>query len=255
MEIMLAVNQMQAAVRTLNVGRFLEAMTTYPRAVVEGPTTMASVRAGNIPHLPAGKLKPIELKEWSDQSIQEATVGAVLVFALVAVCSGRADVFEALRIQVLQSELLKVLSRSCLPRSPSHPPSGTTSLMLSPIRLDLCCSRVSCSMPGKRSWRRSILSNWLIATPLAKQQSSRSSNISLKFGAIFFQTELFEMRSPGVNGPVILAAFNKGDTALARLANLVLATEASVSAHLPAGLRQTFQQISQPKAPPTALIC
>jgi hypothetical protein len=60
----------------------------------------------------------------------------------------------------------------------------------------------------------------------------------------------FSVRSPATNGPLILAALNDGNSALAKLANLILVSEASVSAHLSSELRRTIWQISHPKSVP-----
>jgi hypothetical protein len=105
MEVTLASYLIQAALRALNVDRFLDTLAIYSRAVVEGVAIMASRRRQvDAFAMPAGMLKPVTGDDWSDKSIREATTSAVLVFAVTAVCSGRRDVFEDLRARLLRTE-------------------------------------------------------------------------------------------------------------------------------------------------------
>ena len=103
METMLAAGLLRAAVRTLNVDRFIEALAVYPRAVAV-TATRPKPRLEDILAMPIGLLKRVDATEWSDKSIKEATASAVLIFALTAVCSDRHDIFEDLRRRLLQIE-------------------------------------------------------------------------------------------------------------------------------------------------------
>jgi hypothetical protein len=61
------------------------------------------------------------------------------------------------------------------------------------------------------------------------------------------QHRTFSMRAPSVNGPLILEALRKGDTALQRLANMTLATEAAVRRGLSDDLRSWLGKIAAKK--------
>jgi hypothetical protein len=57
----------------------------------------------------------------------------------------------------------------------------------------------------------------------------------------------FSMRNPNLNRSLILDSLKVGDSALATLANIILATESCVTANLSAELRQTILRIAQRK--------
>ena len=56
------------------------------------------------------------------------------------------------------------------------------------------------------------------------------------------------MRNPTVNGPYILEAIRRGDTAVQRMANMVLATEAAAKRNLSEDLRERLKGIAAPRA-------
>ena len=60
----------------------------------------------------------------------------------------------------------------------------------------------------------------------------------------------FLVRSPAANGPLILAALSKGESNRARLANLVLASEGAVRAHLADELRATIRGMTEQNRTP-----
>jgi hypothetical protein len=100
LEITLASRLAEAAVRGLDVDCFLEALHTYPRAVVECLRDPQAF-VGSYPFsMPAGNLAPITAEEWKDNQILEATKSAVLSFLLTAAAKGRADVAGALRDRI-----------------------------------------------------------------------------------------------------------------------------------------------------------
>src|SRR5207248_1329998 len=87
-EVMLASRLAEAAVRGLDVDRFLEALHTYPRAVVEGIRDLQAFVGGDPFNMPAGNLVPIAPEDWQDAQILEATKNAVLTFLLTAAAKG-----------------------------------------------------------------------------------------------------------------------------------------------------------------------
>jgi hypothetical protein len=62
----------------------------------------------------------------------------------------------------------------------------------------------------------------------------------------------FSMRGPATNGPYILEAMREGDTAMQRLANMALATEAAVKRNLPNDLRERIAKIAAKRVKPAA---
>ena len=60
----------------------------------------------------------------------------------------------------------------------------------------------------------------------------------------------FSMRSPLTNGPIILAAIRKGETAKQRMANMVLATEAAARRGLSDNLRDRLSKAAAKRSKP-----
>ena len=60
----------------------------------------------------------------------------------------------------------------------------------------------------------------------------------------------FSMRSPTTNGPIILEAMRKGKTAMQRMANMALATEAAVKRSLSTDLRERLSKIASKRYKP-----
>lgn len=58
------------------------------------------------------------------------------------------------------------------------------------------------------------------------------------------------MRSPVTNGPIILAAIRKGETAKQRMANMVLATEAAARRGLSDNLRDLLSKAAAKRSRP-----
>jgi hypothetical protein len=64
------------------------------------------------------------------------------------------------------------------------------------------------------------------------------------------QGRAFSMRGPATNGPIILEAMRKGGTAMQRMANMVLATEAAAKRGLSNDLRERFSKIGAKRFKP-----
>lgn len=60
----------------------------------------------------------------------------------------------------------------------------------------------------------------------------------------------FSMRGPATNGPIILEAMRKGQTAMQRMANMVLATEAAARRGLSNDLRERLSKIAAKRSKP-----
>ena len=64
LETMLVSRLAEAAVRYLEVDRFLEVLNTYPRAIVEGTPSLQGWGGSDLFNIPVGKLTPITEGEW-----------------------------------------------------------------------------------------------------------------------------------------------------------------------------------------------
>jgi tetratricopeptide (TPR) repeat protein len=103
LESMLVVRLAEAAARNLDVDRFLEALKTYPRAIVEGVSSMRAWGGGDLFNMPVGNLTPISDGEWSNPKIAQTTKNAILSFVLACAATGRADIVANLRNRVTLS--------------------------------------------------------------------------------------------------------------------------------------------------------
>jgi hypothetical protein len=101
LETMLILDLAKAAVRDLDVDRFLEALKTFPRAAIEGIGALQGWGGGDTFNMPVGNLVPISESEWEDPGIAEPTKHAVLSFMLACSAAGRADVMADLRQKVM----------------------------------------------------------------------------------------------------------------------------------------------------------
>jgi tetratricopeptide (TPR) repeat protein len=123
LETMLAVHLVEAAARNLDVDRFLEALKTYPRAIVEGVSSMRPRGGGDPFNMPIGNLTPIADGEWSNLRIVQATKNAILSFVLACAATGRADIVanlsnEVMLVPVLAKELYQ--AAECLTLAGIH---------------------------------------------------------------------------------------------------------------------------------------
>lgn len=248
LEAMLSSSLLQAAVRTLSVDRFLDALPTYARAVVSA-NTPNQVRFDAF-SITAGFLKPVSPSEWNEPQIKEVITGAVLGFSIVAICSERHDTFNELRTRLLQSESLgsavaplfdEIAAPSDKPTTLIFAVADTLGHMLQP---NFVFNAGEAFLATVRLAQ--LLSNHLIGETLAVPVVAYFSKIWREI----LTDRTFSVRSPVTNGPLILAAVSKGETARARLANLVLATHAAVRERLSDELRTLICQMRQVKRKP-----
>jgi hypothetical protein len=247
MEITLASRLTQAALRALNVDRFLDTLAIYSRAVVEGVAIMANRRLEDVFAMPTGMLKPVAGGEWSEKSIREASTSAVLIFAVAAVCSGRLDVFEELRARLLRTVGLDV-SLAPLFDAISEPSDTRDDLVIVVASILGQMLQPGFVFDAGEAFAATVFFIQLLSGHVLGETAAGPivEYFSLVWRDILAK-RAFSVRSPATNGPLILAAANDGYSARAKLANLILVAEAGVSAHLSSELRQTIWQISHPK--------
>jgi hypothetical protein len=253
LETMLASRLAEVAVRGLDVDRFLEALHTYPRAVVEGVRNLQASASGDPFNMPKGNLAPIAPEEWKDAQISESTKNAVLIFLLTAAAKGRADVIAKLRSKISAvpglvgavAQLFEVIDNPSDAKTDIHViiPSIVGRLLKGEI------------VDANDLYRSSIytiqfLQNGPLARPAADALMAYYEQLWLEI----LHKRTFSMRGPTTNGPIILAALAKGDTAMQRMANMILATEAAARPRLSDNLRDQIAKIAakRPRPDPAA---
>jgi tetratricopeptide (TPR) repeat protein len=246
LEIILASRFAEAAVRGLDVDRFLEALHTYPRAVVEGPQVLVG---GDPFNMPAGNLAPIAPEEWKDEQILESTKNAVLSFLLTAAAKGRADVIGELRDKICA---VPGLAHAVAPlfRFVDNPSDAKTDIHV------IVPSIVGRLLKGKivdtndvyysSIFAIQFLQNSTLAPPAAGALMAYFEQLWLEI----LDKRTFSMRGPATNGPIILAALAKGDTAMQRMANMILATEAAARPSLSDNLRDQIAKVAAKRSKP-----
>jgi hypothetical protein len=249
METTLASRLIQAALRGINVNRFIDVLVIYPRAVLEGVAIMKR-QDYSVFEMPAGLLKPIAAGEWSQESIKEATTSAVLLFMLAAVCSGRREVVEILRARLTALEGL----------APSLEPVFDNISKPSERKDDLVV--VAASILGQMLRTDFVFDadDAFMATVHLIQLLSGHVLGEAAAGPIFeyfaqvwrdiLANRTFSVRNPAATAPFILASFSKGATNRAKLAYLVLASEAAVRRHLSDDLRAKLHELVETKRAP-----
>jgi len=250
MDAMLASGLMEAALRSLNVDRFLGALAFYPRAIVVGVEIMANRRLNNVLAMPTGILKPVAVGEWSNEAIQQATTSAVLVFAVTAICSGRVDVFEGLRARISE---INGLGSAVAPlfdtiSAPSDKRDNLVVVVASILGQMLQPGFVFVASEAFMAtvYLIQLLSNHALGETAAGPIAAYFSQVWRDILA----GRAFSVLNPAVSGPLILAALSEGASNRAKLAKLVLASEAAVRANLSDELRATIRAVAEAKKLP-----
>ncbi len=243
METMLASSLAQAAVRDLDVDRFLEALKTYPRAVVEGIRNMRGWGGGDILNQPVGHLVPIAESEWTNDSIAQSTKSAVLSFMLTCGSRGRRDVMTDFRQKILGIPGLAAEVEGLF-QVVDEPSEDETDAYV------VVSSIVGRLLKGEAFDVNDVffsavyILQLLENSPLAPPAAAAMMSFYEKVWPDIIEKRGFSMRSPATNGPYISEAMCKGDTAMQRMANMTVAMEAAVKRSLSTDLRERFAKIA-----------
>ena len=241
LESMLVVSLAEAAARNLDVDRFLEALKTYPRAIVEGVSSMRAWGGGDPFNMPVGNLTPISDGEWSNPKIAQTAKNAILSFVLACAATGRADIVANLRNKVTLVPALakEVESLFSVIDEPSDNEQDVY-VIISSIAGRLLHGEVFNADDVFLSaiYAFQFLEDSAIARPAAEALMSFYERVWPEI----LRDRAFSMRSPVTNGPIILAAIRKGETAKQRMANMVLATEAAARRGLSDNLRDRLSR-------------
>jgi tetratricopeptide (TPR) repeat protein len=241
LESMLVVSLAEAAARNLDVDRFLEALKTYPRAIVEGVSSMRAWGGGDPFNMPVGNLTPISDGEWSNPKIAQTTKNAILSFVLACAATGRADIVANLRNKVTLVPALakEVESLFSVIDEPSDNERDVY-VIISSIAGRLLHGEIFNADDVFLSaiYAFQFLEDSAIARPAAEALMSFYERVWPEI----LRDRAFSMRSPVTNGPIILAAIRKSETAKQRMANMVLATEAAARRGLSDNLRDRLSK-------------
>lgn len=231
----------KAALRDLDVDRFLEALKTFPRAAIEGIGALQGWGGGDPFNMPVGNLAPISESEWEDPGIAEHTKHAVLSFMLACSAAGRADVMADLRQKVMAVPgLAKVVED--LFRVMDEPSDERKDVYV------IIPSIVGRLLDGEVLDADDVFMSAIYAfqflenSPLAPAVASALMTFYERRWPEILEKRTFSMRSPATNGPIIVEAMRKGETAMQRMANMVLATTAASKHSLSENLRDRLSK-------------
>ena len=246
MEAMLATSLIAVAVREGKVDRFIDALAIYPRAVVEG-TAIMKRKDYNVFTMPTGLFEPIAVAEWKNESIREATTSAVLMFMLTAVCSNRRDAAEELRARLTNIEglgpSLEVLFTNI--SNPSEARDDAVAISASILGRMLTFGFV---FDAADAFRATVYLVQLVANHvLGEVTAGPIFNYFADVWRDILANRTFSVRNPAATSTFILAALSQGETNRAKLANLVLASEAAVRARLSDDLRTKIRTLTETK--------
>jgi hypothetical protein len=248
METTLASRIIEVAVRDLHVDRFLSAITTYPRAVIEGIRAMKN-GGGDPFNMPTGSLPPITEGEWENNGIAETSKNVVLCFMLVCSAVGRADIMADFRQKIMAvpglAQIVEDLFRVMDKPSDNR---GDVYLIIPSIVGRLLKGEIlnTDDVFLSAMFAVQFLEGGVLAPPAASALMSFYERLWREI----LEKRKFSMRGPATNGPIILEAMQKGETALQRMANMVLATEAASKHSLSNDLRQRLSKVATKRLKP-----
>lgn len=236
LEIILVSRVAEAAVRDLDVDRFLEVLKTYPRAVIEGVQNLQGWGGADLFNMPLGNLAPITESEWKDSRIAETAKQAILSFMLACSAAGQADVLTEFRRKIRAvaglAEVVEDLFRVMDKPSEEHKDVNV----------------IIPSIVGRLLKGEVLDTNDVFMSAVYAFQLLESSTLAFPVASILMasyerlwpeilEKRTFSMRSPTTNGPIILAAMRKGETSMQRMAHMILATAAASKYSLSRDLR------------------
>jgi hypothetical protein len=211
--------------------------------VIEGIRNIREWGGGDPFNMPVGNLASIAESEWSDPTISQSAKNAILSFMLACGAAGRADVMADLKNKVmlvpgLAEELSDVF------RTMDAPLDAENDIYI------IVPSIVGRLLSGEAFDTNDIFLSAIYALQFLEQSvlAAATAKALMSFyeqaWPQILKERAFSMRSPSTNGPIILEAMRKGETAMQRMANMALATEAAARRRLSDDLRERFSQIA-----------
>jgi tetratricopeptide (TPR) repeat protein len=242
MEITLVSRIINAAVRDLDVDRFMDALETYPRAVIEGPRNLQQDGFDPL-NMHVGNLTRVTEGEWMDSGIAESAKNAVLCFLLVGSTAGRADVIANVRYKLMAVPGLAEVVKSLFLAIDKPKDERTDIFVIVPSIVGKILSNDI--VDANDVFVSSIFAlQFLEASVFAQTVSAALMLFYERIWSDILKDRTFSMRSPSTNGPIILESIRKGETAMQRMANMTLATAAASKHSLSHDLRNQLSQIA-----------
>jgi hypothetical protein len=249
-EATLAGSLLKSAVRTLDIKRFIDALSVYPRAVTIAVENMSIRRPEDVFEMPKGVIKRICDDNWTDPKYKDIITCAVVIFLIAIVCSGCADRVDDFRRRVQAMDGLHaclkpifdvVTSASASSDDPIYIVAGLSGKMM---QLDY-------SFDADDAFLATVYITQLLSGHVLGEEAARP--VLEYFSVVWRDLVLnrsFLIRSPAMSGPLILEKMNDGRTNLAKLANLVLAAESAVRKKLSNDLREKIWRITEKRRTP-----
>jgi hypothetical protein len=243
MEVVLVSRITEAAIRELDVDRFLDALTIYPRAVVEGTYILRDRGGAHFLNPPVGRLAAITEDEWKTGTVAESAKRAVLSFMLVCAAHSRGDVMIEFRRKIacipglaeVVDDLFQFIDRPTLEESDVYVIiSSIVGRLLRGDKFDVSDVFLSAV------YTLQLLENSVTASAVAAAMISFYERIWIDI----LDRRSFSMRNPATNGPYISNAMAQGETSVQRIANMVLAMEVAVKRKLSSDLREQFKNLA-----------
>jgi hypothetical protein len=250
MESTLAATLMQAAVRTLSVDRFLETLAVYARAVASAAARTPTTRPEDILAMPIGLLAPVNATEWNDKSIVNATASAVVIFGLTAVCSHKRDVFEELRARLVRIEGAGA-SLAPLFEKVTAPSDSRDDLIVLVAEVLGQMMQKDFIFDAREAFGATVhLIQLLNGHVLGETAAGPIFEYFAHVWRDLLANRAFLVRGPAANGPSILTALSMDGSNCAKLAHLVLASEAAERPQLSDELRAKIRGITERRRTP-----
>lgn len=245
MELTLTIELLRSSTRKLNIGTFLEAMPTYSRAVDLGSKLLAARSPHDILNMPTGVIEPIEGKKWVEAPVQEIVRSAMVLFALSAVSQGRCDIYDAFQEQCLNTDGMNAIALPLfeLIKDPPHNSDNPVEAVARILKQMVDREFVFDAMDTFGA--TVVIVQFLAGHAFGEAVATPVLSYFRVVWREVITNRSFSMRNPSATGPDILAAFDKGITDAAKLANVVLASEAAVRASLSNELRVAICGIAE----------
>jgi hypothetical protein len=190
-----------------------------------------------------GTLAPISESEWKDASIAQCTKHAVMSFMVAGGARGRAELVTNLRHKValipgLAEEVEILFHRMDEPSDTEKDAYVIIPSIVGRLLSDYVFNANDVFLSG--IYVLQVLGGSVLASAVAEALMFFYERIWPEI----LEQRAFSMSSPRTNGPTILNAMKKGDTALQRMASMVLATEAAAKRRLSNDLRERLSNIA-----------
>jgi len=252
LETTLATRATQAALRALDIDRFLDWVRYYPRAVVLGVQTMIGMSNSMTDpyNFQEGKLEPITEAEWADPNIAETTRTAILCFMLAGAAAGREDLVAELRAKLDAMPGLSAVVRDLFEvmDEPTDDEDHGVNVIVPSIAGRLLKKE---AFDGRDLYMSAVyILQFLEGSVLAAPVAERMMDVYERMWPDILENRSFSLRSPTTNGLIVQEAMHKGQTAKQRMANMVLAMEAASRRQLSDTLRQQFAKAAAPQEKP-----